>query len=156
MKIKQSQTWLFAFTDLAFLLVLSLSIIPSAPSDISIHFSEMDIPVVPSNPNMSPFEEFNELWELQVYSKSENHPTPFKLVKIGLDQDNSSEVYSKYLDKDDLIPELESLRKRMIRPVLLPEKTSLSQDFLFAAGSIAKVWTSVQSHTIVKPIKSEG
>ena len=155
MKLKQSQTWLFAFTDLAFLLVLSLSMIPSAPSDISIHFSEMDIPVVPSNPNMSPIEESHELWELQVYAKSGSHLTPFKLVKVGLDQDNSTEPYSKYVDRDDLISELELLRKRKIRPVLLPEKTSLSQDFLFAAGSIARVWTSMQSHTIVKPINPE-
>ncbi|MBC2695693.1 MAG: hypothetical protein HF982_10550 [Desulfobacteraceae bacterium] len=152
MKIKQNHIWLFAFTDLAFLLVLTLSMIPSGSPDICIHFSQMDIPVIPSNPNMSAVDELHDVWELHVYAKSENHPTPFKLVEVGLDQNNLTELYSKYLDQDDLIIELESLKKRNICPMLLPEKKSLSQNFLFAAGSIAKVWMSVQSHTIVKPM----
>jgi len=152
MKIKQNHVWLFAFTDLAFLLVLALSMIPSSSSDVRIHFSQMDIPVIPSNPNMSPVEELHDVWELQVYAKSENHPTPFKLVEVRLDQNNSTKLYSKYLDQDDLIIELELLKKRNICPMLLPEKKSLSQDFLFAAGAIAKVWMSVQSQTIVKPM----
>jgi len=147
--------WVFAFTDLAFLLLISLSLIPRAPGDVSIHFSEMDIPVVPSNPNMSPVRQPHDLWELHVYAKSERHPTPFKLVNVALDQETSTDMYSKHLDQDDLVAELESLKKLNVRPVLLPEKTSISQDFLFAAGSIARVWASAKSHTVVKSLDPE-
>ncbi len=155
MKLKQSQTWLFAFTDLAFLLLISLSLIPSAPDNITIRFSEMDIPHVPSNPNMSPVEEVDYSWELQVHQKSDDHPRPFRLVKIGLYTGGANELYSKYLAHDELIPELESLKKASVRPMLLPEKTSFSQDFLFAAGAIARVWASAKGKTIVKPISPE-
>jgi hypothetical protein len=156
MKLKRNQTWLFAFTDLAFLLLISLSLIPSAPGNIFIHFSEMNIPVVPSNENMVPLKHWRNTWELQVCQKSKDHPTPFKLVNIGMSQEKAGETYSKYVDRDNLIRELEELMKLDIRPILLPEKTSLSQDFLFAAGAIANVWASVNTMAVVRPIIPEG
>ncbi len=152
MKIKQNQAWLFAFTDLAFLLLISLSLVPSAPDFISVHFSEMDIPSVPSNPNMAPIDELHSSWELQVHRKSKDHPKPFRLAKIPSYQNNAKEQSYKYLDQDELLPELESLKNSSGRPILLPEKMSLSQDFLFAAGAIARVWSSVKGRTIVKPV----
>jgi hypothetical protein len=90
-----------------------------------------------------------------VHQKSDVHPSPFRLTKIGLRQSGAKELSVKYLDQSNLIPELESLQKVSDRPVLLPGKTSLSQDFLFAAGAIARVWTSDKGQTIVKPIKPE-
>jgi len=152
MKIKQNQAWLFAFTDLAFLLLISLSLVPSAPDLISIHFSEMDIPSVPSNPNMAPIDESHGSWELQVYRRSKDHPKPFRLAKFGLHQNSAKEQYFQYLDRDELIPALESLENFSGRPILLPEKMSLSQDFLFAAGAIARVWSSMKGQTVVKPV----
>ncbi len=151
MKIKQSQTWLFAFTDLAFLLLISLSLIPSAPGLIVIRFSEMDIPSVPNNPNMAPVDDFHGTWELQVHRKSETHPTPFRLAKIGFRANSSSELSVKYIERDELVFELESLKKVTERPILLPGKMSLSQDFLYAAGAIARVWSAINSQTIVQP-----
>jgi len=155
LKLEHKQTWLFAFTDLAFLLLISLSLIPSAPDNIVIHFSEMEIPDVPSNPNMSPISKATHSWELQVRGKTEKHPEPFRLVRIGLHTKGAIEQHSKRLDRDDLIPELKALKKSSIRPLLLPEKTSLSKDFLFAAGAIARVWSLANGHTIVKPINPE-
>ena len=155
MKNKQSQIWLFAFTDLAFLLLISLSLIPTAPDLITVHFSEMDIPSVPNNPNMGPVDESYGPWELHVHQRSDAHPAPFRLVKIGLRQNGAKELSVKYMDQGDLIPELESLQKISDRPVLLPGKISLSQDFLYAAGAIARVWTSGKGQTIVKPINLE-
>ena len=152
MKIRQNQAWLFAFTDLAFLLLISLSLVPSAPDLISVHFAEMDIPSVPSNPNMAPVDESHSSWELQVYGLSEEHPKPFRLAKIVLLQNSAEEQSFKYLDQDELVPELESLKNFSGRPVLLPEKKSLSRDFLFAAGAIARVWSSMKGQTIVKPV----
>jgi len=155
MKIKQSQTWLFAFTDLAFLLLISLSLIPSAPDLITVHFSEMDIPNVPSNPNMAPIEDAHGSWELQVHQKSEEHPQPFRLAQVGLQPGGAKELSVKYLSQDELIIELETLKKTSVRPVLLPGKKSFSQDFLYAAGAIARTWTSGKGRTIVKPVNPE-
>jgi hypothetical protein len=155
MKTKKTQIWLFAFTDLAFLLLISLSLVPSAPDNINIHFSEMDIPAVPENPNLSPVKGAYDVWELQVYEQTEDHPKPFGLVKVGIYKSRATEQYSKNLDRNDLIPELESLKQFSARPTLMPEKKSLSQDFLFAAGALARVWSSANTQTIVKPMNPE-
>lgn len=156
MRLKQHHAWLFAFTDLAFLLLISLSLIPSAPGDIMVHLSAMDVPIVLENSNLSPIRESKELWELHVYGgKSDNHPTPFKLVRVAIVQGSSTPLYHQYLQRDQLLGELESLEERHIRPVLLPSKTSLSHDFLFAAGAIAKAWDNTRPDTIVKPVNPE-
>jgi len=155
-KDKRNITWLFSFTDLAFLLLISLSLIPSAPGNIFIHFSEMNIPDVPSNQNMLPVEPSRTAWELQIHPQSKDHPTPFKLLKVGMDQGNAKSLYSKYVDRNNLLGELEALRKLNIRPMLMPEKTSLSQDFLFAVGAMASVWASGNARAVVRPIKNPG
>jgi hypothetical protein len=147
MKKKKNHTWLFAFTDLSFLLLISLSLIPSAPTDITIRFAEMDVPVVPDSSNLSPVESKGELWELQVYALSEAHPKPYALRRSP-----SGDEPSLLLDQDNLIQTLETLRSRDIRPVLIPEKTSLSQDFLFAAAALTKVWSGGGNRTIVQPL----
>jgi hypothetical protein len=156
MRLKQHHAWLFAFTDLAFLLLISLSLIPSAPGDIMLHLAAMDVPIVLENSNLSPIRESKELWELHVYGgKSDTHPTPFKLVLVAIVQGSSTPLYHQYLQRDQLLRELKSLEERHIRPVLLPSKTSLSHDFLFAAGAIAKAWDNTRPDTIVKPVNSE-
>jgi hypothetical protein len=123
MRLKQHHAWLFTFTDLAFLLLISLSMIPSAPDDVTLHFSEMDV-------------------------------TPFKLVRVEIIQGSSTPLYAQYLQRDELLGKLEFLKERNIRPVLLPSKTSLTQDFLFAAGAIARAWDNTRSNAIVKPVNS--
>lgn len=154
MKLKQHHTWLFGFTDLAFLLLISLSLIPSAPEEPNIHFSLMEVPGVPENPNLSPLPPSDELWELHVYRENPDlHPKPFKLVGAVAGQDGYKLLYTKYLEKDELLGELQVLRKQNIRPVLIPSKNSLSHDFLFAAGAIARTWENTQSDTIVKALK---
>ncbi len=155
MKIEMNQTSLFSFTDLVILLLFSLSLIPSSSDSITVHISEMDIPVVPSNPNLAPVEQPEETWELQVYPESGDRPTPFKLVRTGIEENEATELFSKHLERNDLIDELESLQRRSIRPILLPEKTSLTDDFLFAAAAIAKVWGAAEGKTIVRTQGSE-
>ena len=156
MRLKQHHAWLFAFTDLAFLLLISLSLIPGVPEDLTVHFSSMKVPSVPVNPNLSPIGKSKEVWELHIYNgKLDGHPAPFKLVRVKLVQGNPKQLYAQYLQQDELLHELELLGTRDIRPVLLPAKTSLSHDFLFAAGAVASVWDNARSETIVKPFNFE-
>jgi hypothetical protein len=153
MKLKQHQTWLFCFTDLAFLLLISLSLIPSTPDVPDIHFALMDVPGVPENPNLSPVQQSDQLWELHVYGEaSENHPKAFELIGMVKDGGETREIYKKYIAKDELLAELQLLRDRNLRPVLIPSKSSLSHDFLFAAGAIARTWDNAPSRTLVKSL----
>jgi hypothetical protein len=151
MKMKNGQTWLFSFTDLAFLLLISLSLIPSAPDNITIKLAEMDVPVVPESGQTAPLQAVREVWELQVFAVSDKHPTPYRLIRAGVGKSVSGED-EKVLSKEDLFPAISALKQRNVRPMLLPEKSSLSQDFLYAAGVMAKVWsdgtrTVVQTET---------
>lgn len=156
MRVKQHHAWLFAFTDLAFLLLIVLSLVPSAPDDINVHLCTMDVPSVPGSPYLLPMKRSKELWELHVYNaKSDTHPTPFKLVRVATNKDNQTPLDGQYLHQDELIRQLEWLKKRDIRPVLLPSKMSLSHDFLFAAGAIAKAWGMTAGETVVKPVNRE-
>ena len=156
MRLKQHHTWLFAFTDLAFLLLISLSMIPSAPEDIMLHLAAMDVPRVLENPNLTPIPKSKELWELHVYGgKSDTHPTPFELVRVAIVQGSSTPLSHQYLERDELLRELKLLEERNIRPVLLPSRSSLTHDFLFAAGAIAKAWDNTRTDTIVRPVNSE-
>lgn len=146
MKMRKGTAWLFAFSDLAFLLLISLSLIPSAPTDVNLRFVEMDLPLVPDSDNLQPVASAQEVWELQILPVSEAQPTPFRLTRAG-------EETGMSLDETNLIPALQDLQQRQIMPVLLPEKTSISQDFLFAAAALTKVWTGREGRTIVSPLE---
>ena len=152
MRHKQHHTWLFGFTDLAFLLLISLSLLPSAPEQPVIHLSYMDVPVVPSNPNLSPLPRSEGIWELIVGKDPDNANQPFTFAHMDSSRNGSEKIYSNAMGRDELVSELQLLKKRGIRPVLIPSTTSLSHDFLFAAGAIAKTWESHKSKTIVKSL----
>lgn len=149
MKNTNGQTWLFSFTDLAFLLLISLSTIPVADS-VTIRFSEMDVPVVPESNQLGALGQLGEVWELQVLSVTDDLLAPYKIMRSGLGSPaDGAEVM--LLSAEELIPALEKLKARNIQPILLPEKTSLTQDLLYAAGSMAKVWDADFSETVVQP-----
>lgn len=149
MKNKNGQTWLFSFTDLAFLLLISLSTIPVADS-VTIRFSEMDVPVVPESQQLGALGQLREVWELQVHPVSAEYPVPYKIVRFGLASQVDGEK-AQLLAPEQLMDALAKLKARNIQPILLPEKTSLTQDLLYAAGAMAKVWGMEYSETVVQP-----
>lgn len=151
MKIKRDQAWLFTFVDLAFLLMISLSLV-SGKQDVNISFSEMNVPEVPDNQNVEPVGETDGNVSLRVYMVSDDHPKPFGIVR-HTGQQETGDV--KYLDSGDLLGELEMMRKSGDRPLLVPAGDSLSRDLLFAAGSIARVWPSSDGGAVVRPLKTE-
>ncbi|MEZ4485160.1 MAG: hypothetical protein R2864_11430 [Syntrophotaleaceae bacterium] len=155
MKKNNGQTWLFSFTDLAFLLLISLSTIPAADS-VTIRFSEMDVPVVPESQQLGALGQLSEVWELQVHPVSAEHPVPYKVMRTGLGTPEAGPE-AMLLSAEELMPALEKLRARDVKPILLPEKKSISQDLLYAAGAIAKVWGAEYSDAVVQPdVPEEG
>jgi hypothetical protein len=157
MNLKQNNSWLFGFADLAFLLLISLSVIPTASEEPPVHLSLMEVPGVPANPNLRPLKTADELWELHVYDENlDAEEKLFKLIGRALKQTGSATLYEKYLAKNELLRELQRLKGRNIQPVLIPSQKSLSHDFLFAAGAIAKTWGSDLGAAIVKPLNPRG
>ncbi len=149
MKNKNGQTWLFSFTDLAFLLLISLSTIPAADS-VTIRFSEMDVPVVPENQQLGSLGKMTEVWELHVYPVSVEHPVPYKIMRTGLSSSAEGQE-AMLLAPEQLVETLKKLKARNVQPILLPDKTSITQDLLYAAGAMAKVWGKEYSESVVQP-----
>lgn len=147
MKKRTNNHWVFSLADLAFLLLISLSLIPTAPPDLTLRFAEMDLPEVPDSRSLRPVSEKLEAWELQILAVNKEHSSPFRLARAG-------EKAGMALDQNSLIPALQKLQEHKIMPMLLPEKTSLSQDFLFAAAALAKVWSAEESRTVVRPMET--
>ena len=113
----------------------------------------MEVPGVPENPNLTPLKQSAQHWELHVYGGyPEIHPKAFKLIGMVSEPGGPRTVTDIYLDKDELPGELLLLRDHGIRPLLIPSKSSLSHDFLFAAGAIARTWGGAKSETIVKSL----
>ncbi len=154
MKLRSRQAWLFAFTDLSFLLLISLSLIPSAPSGLALHFAEMDPPLVPDNAGLSVVEERLDAWELQIIAPSRDQSTPFRIVRVAGRTGETLETLT--LEREELLAALETMRTEGARPLLLPERDSLSHDFLYAAGALAKVWSDGRGPTVVRPIFTGG
>jgi len=148
MKQRPKRTWLFAFCDLAFLLLISLSLIPTSPADISLRLAEMELPEVPDSSNLKPAKTTGEAWELRVFAVSERHPKPYRLNRRGSEEGIA-------LDQANLIPALRQIGTSE-RPQLLPEKASLSQDFLFAAAAVARVWSEPGQRALVRPLPPGG
>ena len=148
MKLRSKNTWLFAFTDLSFLLLISLSMTPGSASDISLHLAQMNLPTVPDSRTLHPVVA-EEQWELRILPPAVAAGTPFRLVQAG-------EQKGIDCDEKSLIPALNNLRNREVQPLLLPDKASLSQDFLFAAGALAQVWSAAENAVVVKPLSAGG
>ncbi len=144
MKRREKNTWLFSFTDLSFLLLITLSMIPDNAGDYSLRLAKMSLPAVPESAALHPLDEPPEPWELRILPVSAESPAPFRLVRSG-EQD------PLVCNENSLLAALEDLRTRGIQPVLLPDKASLSHDFLFAAGALARVWSLPENQIIVKP-----
>ncbi len=154
MKLRSRQAWLFAFTDLSFLLLISLSLIPSAPSGLALHFAEMNPPLVPDSAALAPVEDRHDSWELQVVAARQDQRSPFQLVRVA--GRTGEELERLTIEREGLLAALETMRNEGTKPLLLPERDSLSHDFLYAAAALAKVWSDGRSPTVVRPILTGG
>jgi len=161
MKDRDNKTWLLSFTDLSFLLLISLSLLPSSPVDVTLHLAEMDLPSVPDSKAVQKVSDDqdrrrHEAWELQVRPVSEDDPLPFRLVRAVVDDNRVVEKYVKDLSRDDLETSLISLRRQSFKPVIVAESRSLSGDFLYAQGTLAKVWAGEKGRAVVRLLEEEG
>jgi hypothetical protein len=146
MKKKHNKNaWLFAFTDLSFLLLISLSMLPGNASDFSLRLAQMELPAVPDSRSLQPVTAPDDPWELRILPPVESAGLPFRLVHAGKNEGIDC-------NEESLIPALQNLHELNIKPVLLPDKASLSQDFLFAAGALARVWSVAESSLVVRPL----
>lgn len=160
MKGRDTKTWLLSFTDLSFLLLITLSLIPSSPVDVTVHLAEMDLPAVPDSSAIdkvsTPDNRRHEVWELQVRPLDGEGSTPFRLVQAVVDENSVVEKYVQDIPPAELEKTLLSLRRQTHKPVIVAESQSLSGDFLFAQGALAKVWAHGGGKAVVRVLEGVG
>ncbi len=125
--------WLFAFVDLAFLLLLGMTQLPGSPN--APELGQMPVPRIGGDlPGDLPAGA-RDLWQLRVHEPDEGGRSPFELV--------ASAGAGERLSSADLQVRLAELKNADgARPLLAPHADSRSQDFLAAVQLIEEVWPS--------------
>lgn len=129
--------WLFAFVDLAFLLLLGMTQLESSTLDLG----EIVVPRIGGEAAGELQIGAREVWQLRVHPRSEAEAGPFELVSDG--------VGGARVAADELRVRLAEIRSAANgRPLLAPHAESLSQDLLDAVALIEEAWPGRRRATI--------
>ncbi len=131
--------WLFAFVDLAFLLLLAMTQLggnPNAPE-----LGELPVPRIGGEATQDLRSRAPELWQVRVHPPNAVELEPFELV--------GAEAGAERLSAGALrvrLAELHASNER--KPLLAPHADSRSQDFLDAVQLIEDEWPSRRRATV--------
>ncbi|MGM0418445.1 MAG: biopolymer transporter ExbD [Thermodesulfobacteriota bacterium] len=134
---KDSKVWLFSFSDLAFLLLIAFTQASTLEKNVKI--GEINLPVVDKKTEISNIEpEKSEvLYQIRVNKPADRPDKPFQIVKIVSDK----LVKGDFFSENELRKELNRLKKSGVsRPVLIPDKYSLSKDTVTGISILQQIW----------------
>jgi hypothetical protein len=130
-------SWLFSFTDIAFLLLLVYTqLARMSSSDNPVAEMRLPAPVVASSPELKTIKAAREYHQLLVEKHSDR---PYRLVRIvGGDESLRSEPMSF----EELAAALQALvnKGKEPRPLVVPLPESFSSDLLQSAALVGKYW----------------
>ncbi|MDY6854311.1 MAG: hypothetical protein SWO11_06330 [Thermodesulfobacteriota bacterium] len=147
MKLKGSHIWLFAFADLAFLLLIAFTQVPHA--DIQ----KMLLPKIPPSSNRESIDT-SLSYKLFVHPPSEELflKNPFEIVSSGEKEDRHT---GDLLSEKQLKRRLENLSEISdTGPILWPHPSSQSEDMLIAYTHIKHIWPNSEVIIAVMPEES--
>jgi len=139
MKHLRRHTWLFSFTDVAFLLLLIYTQLARMSSDNSpVAEMRLPAPTVANNPELITMRAARDYRQVLVEKHSAK---PFRLTRvIGGNEASRSEP----MNLDELSASLRSFyaeKKTQPRPVIVPLPESFSSDLLQATALVSKLWS---------------
>ena len=131
-------TWLFSFTDIAFLLLMVFTQLSQLKTDkTTVAEMRLPAPVVVKNPDLSSRQPAREYRQVLVDRHSDR---PFRLTRVvGGDEKMRSEP----LSLDELSASLRTALKERTaepRPVVVPLPESYSSDLLQATAVVGSIW----------------
>jgi hypothetical protein len=130
-------SWLFSFTDIAFLLLLVYTqLARMSTSDNPVAEMRLPAPVVASSPELKLLKPARNYHQLLVEKHSDR---PYRLARIiGGDESSRSDAMSF----EELTTTLQGLisKGKEPRPVVVPLPESFSSDLLQAAALVGKYW----------------
>lgn len=149
MRYEDSKIWLFSFADLAFLLLIAFtqaSTIGKQP----VHIGEMTIPQVVDAPSISTLDQPRVSFQIRVLKPTIPETTPFQMVTVT---DGQVEPDETTLDTQGLRNRLTQMKQEgKSRPMLVPDRFSLSKDTLMAMAMIEKVYDDHEKRVTVQKV----
>jgi len=137
-KRRDSKVWLFSFSDLAFLLLLAFTQASTLGDKVLI--GEIDLPVVDKKTKISKIEVKSTISYQIAVNKPANDPEhPYQIIKIV----GKKILKGKRIDTITLKIELSKLKHTGIqRPILIPDKYSLSKDTITGISILQQIWNN--------------
>ena len=152
MKRIARHTWLFSFTDVAFLLLLvwtQLARLNTAATPVA--EMQLPAPVVAKNPELTALKTFKDYRQVLIEKHSDR---PYRLTRILSGNEVSRSDPMTFTELATALNGVFSERKDSPRPVVVPLPESFSSDLLQAAALVGKLWNVKESAVV--HLESEG
>ena len=144
--------WLFSFVDLAFLMLIAMTLVASDKAGAP-DLGEMAVPRISEEASKDLAGGMAaKSWQLRVHPPSQYEDgslePPFELLLTG---GGVLGAEGDMLDKQGLREQLVQLKAQGIsKPLLAPHEDSRSQDMLEAAGQIEQYWPSARRALVAR------
>jgi hypothetical protein len=139
-------SWLFSFTDIAFLLLLVYTqLARMSSSDNPVAEMRLPAPVVAKNPELSLMKADKDYRQLLVEKHSDR---PYRLTRIVRGDESSRSEPMNYEELGVALQSLLKERRGGPRPVVVPLPESFSSDLLQATALVGKYWSEPGSAVV--------
>jgi len=146
-------TWLFSFTDTAFLLLLVYTQLARMGSNENpVAEMRLPVPVVAKSSEMTILKSNQDYHQLLVEKHSDK---PYRLARIIGGNEVSRSEAMNFEQLGSALKIIIGERKRAPRPVVVPLPESFSSDLLQAAGLVGKYWNE-SGTAVVHTDRKEG
>lgn len=146
-------TWLFSFTDVAFLLLLVYTqLARMSSSENPVAEMRLPAPVVAKNPELSIMIANKDYRQLLVEKHSDK---PYRLARITGGDEVSRSAAMNFEQLSTALQSIRTERKGQPRPVVVPLPESFSSDLLQAAALVGKFWNEPGT-AVVHTDRNEG
>lgn len=147
MRYEDSKIWLFSFADLAFLLLIAFTQASTIGKN-PVHIGEMTIPKVVETKSISPLDQPRVSYQVRVLKPTIPETTPFQWVTVV---DGKIHPDEKTLNAQGLSDRLTTMKlEGKNRPMLVPDRFSLSKDTLMAMALIEKIYDGHEKRVTVQ------
>ena len=138
MKKIARHTWLFSFTDVAFLLLLvwtQLARLNTAGTPVA--EMQLPAPAVVKNPELTPLKTEKDYWQVLIEKHSDK---PYRITRILGGNEASRSEPVDFAGLDATLRAVLAVKKDSPRPVVVPLPESYSSDLLQGAALVSKLW----------------
>ena len=154
MKKIARHTWLFSFTDVAFLLLLVWTQL-ARMNDNTTPVAEMRLPapVVSKNPELTTMKAEKDYRQVLVEKHSDR---PYRVTRIIRGNEASRSDPMNFEQLTAALQVVYNEQKGAPRPVVVPLPESFSSDLLQSAALVSKLWSVEKGSAVVHMEKEEG